>query len=486
MSESGFIVFKSPEWLSVALGVAVLVILVSLWGYGRTRLPMHLKLTGITLKTLGIALLCFCLLEPQWVREEAKPGANFIAVLADNSQGMAIRDAGSTTSRAEELAKLLKPQPGDWQEALDENFQIRRYSFDTRLRTTGDFASLDFKGRASSLIGSMRNLGQRFSGRPLAGILVFSDGNATDLESLNDGLGPLRPVYPVVMGKKSDIKDISITSVQVTSSTFEDAPVSIHCNLAATGFPADQIEVRLLAPDGALLETQRPLSGQAMHVEFEVKPEALGVSFYTVEVRQAERPEGQADEEEATMANNRRIVAVERRKEPYRILYVAGRPNWEYKFLKRALDDDPQIDLVGLIRIAKREPKFVFLGREGESGNPLFKGFRGDEEEEGSYDKPRLKRLNVKDEDELKEGFPKSAGELFGYHAIILDDLESAFFMPHQRELIRRYVSERGAGFMMLGGQGSFTQGKYENTPIAELLPVYLQRSGSVSPLDNI
>jgi hypothetical protein len=58
--------------------------------------------------------------------------------------------------------------------------------------------------------------------------------------------------------------------------------------------------------------------------------------------------------------------------------------------------------------------------------------------------------------------------------------------MPHQRELIRRYVSERGAGFMMLGGQESFTQGKYENTPIAELLPVYLQRSGSVSPVDNM
>ena len=491
MSEYDSIVFKSPEWLPVALGVSALVILVSLWGYGRARLPMRLKVTGITLKTLGIALLCFCLLEPELVQEKAKSGANFIAVLADNSQGMAIRDAGSTTSRAEDLAKALKPQPGDWQEALDENFQIRRYSFDTRLRTTGDFDSLDFKGRASSLIGSTRNIGQRFSGRPLAGILVFSDGNATDIESLNDGLGPLPPVYPVVMGKESDIKDISITSVQVTSSTFEDAPVSIHCNLAATGFPDDQIEVRLLDPDGTLLDTQLldtqpPAAGKAMKIEFEVKPEALGVSFYTVEVRQAERPEGQADEEEATMANNRLVVAVERRKEPYRILYVAGRPNWEYKFLKRALDDDPQIDLVGLIRIAKREPKFVFLGREGESGNPLFKGFRGDDEEEGSYDKPRLKRLNVKDEDELKEGFPKSAGELFGYHAIILDDLESAFFMPHQRELIRRYVSERGAGFMMLGGQESFTQGKYENTPIAELLPVYLQRSGSVSPLDNL
>ena len=153
MSEYGSIVFLSRDWLPVALGVAALVILVSLWGYGRARLPMRLKLAGITLKTLGIALLCFCLLEPQWVRKKAKPGANIIAVLADNSQGMAIRDAGSTTSRAEELAKALKPEPGDWQEALDENFQIRRYTFDTRLWTTDDFDSLDFKGRAIYYVG---------------------------------------------------------------------------------------------------------------------------------------------------------------------------------------------------------------------------------------------------------------------------------------------------------------------------------------------
>ena len=421
-----------------------------------------------------------------WVDKKAKPGANFLAVLADNSQGMGIRDAGSTTSRAEELTAILKQQPGDWQEALDENFQVRRYSFDTRLRTTGDFDSLDFKGRASALVGSTRNLGQRFSGRPLAGILLFSDGNATDIESLNDGLGQLPPVYPVVMGKRSSIKDISIIDVQVTSSTFEDAPVAIHCQLAATGFPAENIVARLLDAEGTVLDTQRPTIGQALKVKFEVKPDSLGVSFYTVELGQAEQAEGQAGEEEATLANNRRIVAVERRKEPYRVLYVAGRPNWEYKFLKRALDDDPQVDLVGLIRIAKREPKFVFKGREGEGGNPLFRGFRGDEEEEGSYDKPILKRLNVKTEDELKDGFPKNAGDLFGYHAIILDDLESGFFMPHQRELIRRAVSERGAGFMMLGGQESFTQGDYENTPIAELLPVYLQRSGTVLPVDNL
>ncbi|MEE2947515.1 MAG: glutamine amidotransferase [Verrucomicrobiota bacterium] len=488
MSEYGSIVFLSREWLPVVMGVAVLVILVSLWGYRRTRLPMRLKLAGITLKTLGIALLCFCLLEPQWMRERAKQGANIVAVLADNSQGMSIRDARSTTSRGEEMAEALKPEPGGWQEALDENFVIKRYTFDTRRRWTDDFASLDFKGRASSLIEVTRQLGEDFSGQPLAGILLFSDGIATDHESLDNGLGPLPPIYPVVMGRESDIRDISITNLVQVSSPFEDAPVSIHCDISVTGFRSgDQIEVRLFDLDGTLIETQSPVVAQSksMNIKFEVKPEALGVSFYTVEVGQVKQPEGQLVEEEATLANNRRMVAVKRRREPYRILYVAGRPNWEYKFLKRALDDDPQIDLVGLIRIAKREPRFVFLGRGGESSNPLFKGFGGDDEGE-RYDKPILKRLNVRDEDELKDDFPKSAAELFGYDAIILDDLESAFFMPHQRELIRRHVSERGGGFMMLGGQESFTQGGYENTPIAELLPVYLQRRGEVTPVDKL
>ena len=487
MPDIGSIVLLSREWLPVSVGVSALVILVSLWGYGRARLPLRLKLAGITLKTLGIALLCFCLLEPQWVREKTVPKANIIAVLADNSQGMTIRDAGSTTSRAEEMAEALKPIPGGWQEALDENFVIRRYTFDTRRRPTGEFDSLDFKGRASSLIGSTRELGELFSGRPLAGILLFSDGNATDGNAADvDSLGTLPPVYPVVMGTDSDIRDISITNLVQVASPFEDAPVTIHCDLTATGFGSDDpIEVRLLDPDGTVIETQSPVAAESMNLKFEVKPEALGVSFYTVEAGQVQPPAGQPVEAEATLANNRRIVAVERRREPYRILYVAGRPNWEYKFLKRALDDDPQVDLVGLIRIAKREPKFVFLGRGGESSNPLFKGFGGDDEGE-RYDKPILKRLNVKDEEELKDGFPKSAAELFGYHAIILDDLESAFFMPHQRELIRRHVSERGGGFMMLGGQESFTQGGYENSPIAELLPVYLQRRGAVTPVDNL
>ena len=42
--------------------------------------------------------------------------------------------------------------------------------------------------------------------------------------------------------------------------------------------------------------------------------------------------------------------------------------------------------------------------------------------------------------------------------------------------LLQRFVSERGGGFLMLGGAESFREGNYAGTVIASMLPVYLDR----------
>ena len=76
-----------------------------------------------------------------------------------------------------------------------------------------------------------------------------------------------------------------------------------------------------------------------------------------------------------------------------------------------------------------------------------------------------------------RAAFPRTPEVLFEYHALILDDLEAGFFTADQQALVERFVSERGGGLLMLGGQGSFRQGGYERTPIGELLPVYLDRA---------
>jgi uncharacterized membrane protein len=114
--------------------------------------------------------------------------------------------------------------------------------------------------------------------------------------------------------------------------------------------------------------------------------------------------------------------------------------------------------------------------------NPLFRGFGQTNEDTERYDQPVLIRLNTKDEFELKGGFPKTAEELYQYHAIVLDDLEAAFFTRDQMTLVQKFVSERGGGLLMLGGAESFREGKFARTPIGDMLPVYLDRNEPARP----
>jgi uncharacterized membrane protein len=190
--------------------------------------------------------------------------------------------------------------------------------------------------------------------------------------------------------------------------------------------------------------------------------------------------EREAGSLEATLMNNQRIVTVDRATGPYRILYVAGRPNWEFKFLRRALQEDAEVQLVALLRIANKEAKFSFRDKSVNSTNPLFAGLGDDEEEAAQqYDEPVIIRLGVKESEELSDGFPETAEELFAYHGVILDDVENNFFTQDQMLLLRRFIAARGGGLLMLGGSESFASGKFAESPLGELSPVYAARSGN-------
>ncbi len=122
----------------------------------------------------------------------------------------------------------------------------------------------------------------------------------------------------------------------------------------------------------------------------------------------------------------------------------------------------------------RKKLSFVFGDRAVDSTNPLFSGFAENPEAAEQYDEPVFVRLGV-EEDELRSGFPKTEEVLFAYHAIILDDVEAAFFSQAQMLLLRQFVAERGGGLLMLGGQEMFLGGAYRDTPLGDVLPVYLQ-----------
>jgi len=294
-------------------------------------------------------------------------------------------------------------------------------------------------------------------------------------------------VYPVLIGRQRFQKDLSLTNISVTQTSFEDAPVTIQADAEALGFRGSSVAVVVTDDEGAEVDRSKwkvRSDDEKRAFRFRLRPEKVGVLFYEVAIAEesvadVNDPTGSS---EATVLNNKRTVVVDRGKGPYRILYVSGRPNWEYKFLKRAVADDEQVELVGLIRVARREPKYEWRGRRGERSNPMYRGFDEKEQEEAAqYDQPVLVRLNTRDETELAEGFPKTAEELFGYHAVILDDVDKTFFSHDQMDLLRRFVSERGGGFLMLGGKESFRDGDFDQTSIGSILPVYLDRVPDVA-----
>ncbi len=489
MTTFAAISFANAGWVWAALlGAVVLVPLT--WLALRPAGPQAgARAFGLGLRTLGIGLLLLCLLDPQWVSTHPKKGANFLAILADNSQSLQIADAGQPLSRGQKVrAELTTPGTG-WLEKVADDFQVRPYVFDRDLRRVRDFSELDFQGSGTALGAALKKLRERYAGapgqaaQPLAGVLLFTDGNATDLPNGLTDTGGLPPVYPVVIGSADGLRDVSIGRTAVSQTAFDDAPVSLHVEVKGTGAAGRDltVNVRPLATDNTPTPADKLPATQTVRlandhdpveVRFDWHPAGSGVQFFetTVAVK------GDPPLAEATVLNNRRAVMVDRGRPTYRILYVSGTFFGEFKLLNRALADDPQIQLPALIRVAPREPKFSFIGHAPGTTNPLYSGFTDTNEDTQRYDQPVFETLNVADNLELAGGFPRNAAELFAYDAVILDKVEAGMFSTDQLALLRRFTAERGGGLMMLGGVDSLEDGGYATTPLAAVLPVYLDR----------
>jgi len=480
----GSIIVPAGPWVWLGVPVLAATVVLLLWSYRRSPEISAVHRIAFFLRLLGVLVLILCLTEPLWSGRHVKSGENLFLIIADNSSGMNVRDQGMNQSRGEILKSAFGPEKSGWLGMLADNFQLREYVFDSQLRRITDFSELVFDGKASAIGGILQTTAQRYRGRPLAGVLLMTDGNATDIGVQFYDLSGVPPVYPVVIGADRPQKDISIGNASVSQTSFEDAPVTIQADVEASDYAGKTVALTLTDSSGKVVEHQTrkiSRSDEKHTFRFHVRPDRSGILFYNLNAEEQktrnELPEQQETPSEATFANNRHTLLVDRGRGPYRILYVSGKPNWEYKFLRRAISEDEQVQLVGLLRVAMREPKYEWLGRTGERNNPLYRGFDNkDEEEAEQYDQPVLVRLGTFDDKELRDGFPMTADDLFGYHALILDDVEAGFFTHEQMELIRRFVAERGGGFLMLGGQGSFREGDFNRTPIGQMLPVYLDR----------
>ena len=499
------IIFGRAYAIPYAIAAGICLVLLSLWSYRRSALSLPMRTLGVLLRAVGIGLMLYCLLEPMGSLERPKPQANAIAVLMDNSASLRALMATEMSEDASSLNTDFESLIADdarWTQELTKDFRVRRYLFDAGITPTESLQGWTGRGTASALNRALQAIEQRYQGQSLAGVVLLTDGQSTDrIESERTTGGSMVttgaeqgtswrgdvPVYPVLLRDGTDVRDLSIEQISVQQSEFETAPVTLTAQISHRFLQGEDVLVELWDTRGTLVQSTTLRLGRAeqpMITTFRFRPEKRGVQGYTVvsklkkdkaweRVVGSELPKSRSSDDVA-FGNNRRFTVVDRGMGPYRILYLSGRPNWEFKFLRRALDEDPELQLTALIRIANKEPKFSFRNTKLDSNNPLFSGFEDvSEEEKEKYNEPVYARLGVKQSGELKTGFPKDASELFEYSAVVLDDLEHEFLTLDQQQMLRQFVAIRGGALVVLGGQECMRGKSFRDSVLGQLLPVY-------------
>ena len=479
------------SWGGLALFLAVVFLIVLGVAYAWTPVRGWRRGALAGLKAAAVTLLLACLLNPSKQVIEPKPGENLLLFAVDQSLSLDLKDDSSEALRRDQISELLG-ESQRWLDRLEEDYQVQFYGVGEQLRPVQRAEADLGQDVLSELFGQTSQLLERYRDQPVAGVVVLTDGLATD-SLASTSLAGQPPVFPVLLGGERPPIDLSLEEVTANPTNFETTPLIITTKLQQVGLDGAQVSVAVLAEDATELVRETVLlsgnDGTVLNLEV---PQFKGpLARYRVVARLTDEvgPLGplplDSTSQEVTLLNNHKRIIVQREGGPFRMLYVAGRPNWEFKFLRRAAQVDSEIKLVGLLRLAVKEPRFAFLDRTMDSRNPLFDGFNSiDPEEVAEYSEPVLVRLGTLTDDELADGFPKSAGELFEYSAIILDDVNVDFFSQDQLDLLKLFVDRRGGGLLMLGGPQAFDQGGFDRSSLADVLPVYSEtrpRPGSES-----
>ncbi|HTQ53290.1 MAG TPA: glutamine amidotransferase [Bryobacteraceae bacterium] len=422
-----------PLWM-LAMGVIVAGALL-LWHVRRHSglLTGARSLVIWTLETGMIALLLFLLWHPAISIATLRPQQNVVAVMVDDSRSMGIRE-GSQTRGAEAAGLLDHKLLG----ALGEKFQVRLYRFGKdaeRIQKTGQLTD----GQPASRIGdSLEQVLADSSTLPLGAVVLLSDGadnsGGVDLDTISQIRRRHIPVHTIGFGREKPGKDIEITDAVLPSRALPDSRLSALVTFRQYGFAGEKAQVSVRDGSRILATRQVQLKGDGAPQSEALLFSAGSAGPKTLEIAVDPLP----GEENRDNNSLRRLVNVESRKP--RILYMEGEPRWEFKFIRRAAEDDRSLQLASMLRTTQNKI--------------YYQGFA--------------------DAHPPDEGFPAKPEELFAYDGLIVGSVEANYFTETQQDLIREFANRRGGGILFLGGRFALADGGYQHSPLAELLPVEL------------
>jgi hypothetical protein len=284
-----------------------------------------------------------------------------------------------------------------------------------RGRTLDEFTA----SRGVSPLGdALRDVLAQHRGRPVAGVVLVTDGRS------NAGEDPLRaveaavrqgvPVFPVAAGAEEGPRNVRLAEVEASPVVFARDPMTLGVVVEARGLKDAEgtitLEQRVNGGGWEAVGDQRVALGEdgvLRRTTFRVVPRVVGQYEFRARVGDA-GPELTMDDNEATAAV--RVV-----RQQIRLLVVAGSPSPEVQFLRNALLRDPHVE--SAVWLQHADPGY----RQG-------------------GDRP-IQRL------------PDEPDELGRYDALLLIDPDMKALGPKWPEMIVNFVGKDGGGLIFVPGE---------------------------------
>ena len=431
--EQGEFLFASgwPVWLLVVVSLAAVMGIGYSLRQRRDSLTFGKLILLAGIQAAMVTLVLVLLWQPALSSDTLRAEDNAVALLLDTSASMSYGEA--EMSRLQQAVAALNDGV---LEDLSANLETRLYAFSEDSITIDSLEQVPPPGVATHLGDAVLSVLREARASALGAVVLISDGadNSDELNTarLAEIAGFGVPVHTVGVGRESIPEDIELESVSMTTQVMAGSRVSAQVSVRHAGAGVARLKVyncdEILASEELDLPDR---DGVTTHwADFDVGDAGVKDLSFVLD----------AVPDERNTINNAQFRVLEVPEDRRSILYVEGEPRWEYKFIRRAVEEDSPIRLASLLRTTPN--KFY--------------------------------RQGIDDPTELENGFPEDRETLFSYDALIIGSYEAAALTPEQQENISAFVSERGGSLLMLAGLRGLADGGWGNSVVADALPAQL------------
>ena len=431
-----------PIWLWLLL--IFISLSLALWSYWGSQLapPIRRLLVFLRFSTCLWAILL--LAGPSLTYTTSNIVSDQVIFMFDQSSSMLTKDVPWETkliTRNEQLGYLLNSEKFPHIPTTKGRvfrwygYQGNAYKIEPPLNSNGS-QTHDNQHR-TDLLSSLIQVVETNSSLPISSIVVFGDGRESQpipqnllatLQSLNT------PVVSIPLGSPSRLNDVAIGSVSHPKKAFGNDPIQIKTQLKSRGDINTLGDITLSLLDkssGKRLDTRtlsptKTWKNGSTQVTLTGTPEAANNIDWQLVVT--------TTQPDLIQVNNTKPIQIEKSTKPIRVLYIDGRPRWEYRYLKNLLLREHSILSSTLLLSAD-----LNFTQEGDRA---------------------IKRL------------PSTTEEFLEWDVLVLGDIAPSTLNSNQATIIKSLVSNGDLSIVWIGGE-QWNPNQWDKSPLTELLPMF-------------